>query len=160
MQQWYWVRRAFWDNIRALDDKFEIWRQKLFYLNDKTLQTALIIIWNGSQFLVTVWACSITSHIWSSHYAEMPDNISVRASDSDLKMQVCSGDREWFCCLAIRVLKFSWDGTAMCNDRLGSKHLCAQGPGLQWIEIRQERISCGSKLCSPKQRKLCNQSRS
>lgn len=52
------------------------------------------------------------------------------------------GDREPFCCLAIRVLKFSGDGIAMCNDRLGSKHLCVKGPGLQRIEIRQELISC------------------
>lgn len=31
------------------------------------------------------------------------------------------GDREPFCCLAILVLKFSRDGIAICNDRVGRK---------------------------------------
>lgn len=38
------------------------------------------------------------------------------------------GDREPFCCLAISLLKFSRDGIAICNDRVGRKPPLFQRP--------------------------------
>lgn len=111
----------------------------LFCLNDATQQAVL-----KSHLKWIPVSGFIGPHTSSCHYAEMPRNISVNASDSHLKTQVCSGGQRAGSVAQQLVLKFSGDGTAVCNDWLGSKHLCAKGPGLQRIEIRQELISCES----------------
>lgn len=134
---------ALWKNMTALNDEAEIQKHWLVHLTDKTEQTALPIIWKGRRFLETFWAYSITSHADSSHQKRQKLLITSLFLQVILtwRCRLTLGDTEWSCCLAMRDLKFSGDGTAVCNDRQGSKHLCAQGSGLQWIEIRLGLIS-------------------
>lgn len=81
---------------------------------------------------------------------QTPESMAVRAGDCDSKTEFALGDRERCCCLAIRVLKFSGDGLAMCDDRLGRKHLGAQGAGLERTEIRQDSLLGSPTLSLPK----------
>lgn len=48
------------------------------------------------------------------------------------------GNREPFCCLAISLLKFSRDGIAICNDRVGRKPPRFQRPRslTDWDKVR------------------------
>ena len=147
------VAGALWKNMTALNDKAGIQKHRLVHLTDNWADSPYNHL-EGMRVSGDLWGLfhHVTCRQQPPKAAETPDNISVPASDSDLRMQAHYGDTEWSCCLAMRGLKFSGDGIAVCQDRGGSKHLCAQGSGLAWIEMRLGLISREAKsVCSQTQ---------